>query len=183
VGPVEVEDLRNFTPLSPSLSFVLLRFLPPAIQGSSSAVGEPSSFTPPSLPLRAFLSASSCCLRKSASPSAVSRFTLASSARVLSSTESKNSTSSSSKARNWFLSLFASSNASCLAAGSFKAPLSDQSRLWCVVNRGYNAHCYLYWPPKSRTSSCLRTVVLVRLSGGCWLQSLAVQLAIHHSSR
>lgn len=61
-------------------------------------------------------SAASRCSRKSSSCSAVSFRTAASFARVDSSTESRKSTSSSSRLLNWFLSRAASSNASCLAA-------------------------------------------------------------------
>jgi hypothetical protein len=69
----------------------------------------------PELSIKA-CSAAARCLRKASSWSAVSCLIASSFARLDSRTESRKSTSSSSRARNWFFSFAASSKASCLAA-------------------------------------------------------------------
>lgn len=112
-GFSEVEEVfRNFSPSNGSLSFPFLRFLEPlAIHCSSSIIAA----LEPDWSSSAAFSASSRCFRKMSSFSVVSLRMAASAARVDSRTESRNSTSSSSRARNWFLSLWASSKASCFA--------------------------------------------------------------------
>lgn len=107
--------LLTLTPARPSRPFLL--FLPfPTPHSSPPPTSSPT--TPPtcSASLSAF-SASSLLLRNSSKPSCVSFFTAASRARWPSCTESRNSISSSSRDRNWFVRREASSKASCLAAG------------------------------------------------------------------
>lgn len=115
------ECLRCFVNFG--ISFSLSRFLFRALTAhdDSSPVGDPeapTSVTSLFLALSAMSarSASSCCRRKSSSCSLVSFFTASSRALVDSSTESRNSTSSSSRLRNWFFNRIDSSKASCLAA-------------------------------------------------------------------
>lgn len=111
---------------SPATSLVDLRFLPGRsnslllsrlllragiFQSSPSAAGATSAEVSSN---RAF-SASSRCRRNNSSCSDVSFLTAASWARVDSMMESRKSTSSSSRERNWFFNLIFSSKASCLA--------------------------------------------------------------------
>lgn len=116
---VDDDDFRSLTPFRPSFS--LTRFLFFAFTDHrDSVVGLPgfpssNSCSSPACSSKA-LSASSCWRLKRSSCSVVSFLTAASFARVDSSTESRNSISSSSRLRNWFLSLMDSSKASCLAA-------------------------------------------------------------------
>lgn len=67
---------------------------------------------------RSALVAAACCLRYASSCSAVSFLTASSFARSDSRTESKKSTSSSSRLLNWFFRRMDSSNSACLAAGT-----------------------------------------------------------------
>ena len=106
-------------PTSPSLPF--FRFLGPAAHDSFTSSFAPSTPASPPLPppaaAAAAASLSPCCRRRNSSSwSRVSLRTSASFARVDSITESKNSTSSSSRLRNWLRSRFCSSKASCFAA-------------------------------------------------------------------
>lgn len=118
-GGSGTEDFFRSLPVpSPSFPYTRRRFRPDVAHDSPaagilvsallvSAIAFPS--------MRAF-SAASRCLRYAPSCSAVSLCTCSSFALVLSRTLSRKSTSSSSSVLNWFLSLIASSNASCLAA-------------------------------------------------------------------
>ena len=107
-----VEVRRTLTPPM-ILSLPFLRLRGPTVHDSD------TSGAAVSLPwLRAAFSASSCWRRKALSCSVVSFLTSFSFLRVLSITSSRNATSSSSRLRNWFVSRFCSSKASCFAAQS-----------------------------------------------------------------
>jgi len=100
----DIDDFRSFTLLGASLFLPFLRFLSLMTHCSSSPGGSPILCS-----ASVAFSASSCCLRNRSSCSIVSFRIAASLARVDSSTESRNSTSSSSRERNWFLRRFACS--------------------------------------------------------------------------
>ena len=116
-----VEDFRSLKPGTTVVS--LLRFLFRALTAHEDSVDEPLVGLPVSaeapagdVSFNSALSASSCCRRNKSSCSVVSFLTASSLALVDSSTESRNSTSSSSRVRNWFFRRTDSSNASCFAA-------------------------------------------------------------------
>lgn len=126
------EALRSLTPFSGPLSLAFLRFLPPVCHCSSSPSGLPL------FPSRsAAFSASSCCRLNSSSCSDVSLRTAASFALVDSSTESRNSTSSSSRDLNWFL-----SRIDCGTPVSAPPPLHRSKRISAAPPTSSKASCF-----------------------------------------
>lgn len=130
------DDFRNLTPGRTSLSLTrfrlraLMAHCDSAAEDSGPVAGSDGFSVPVAVKFREALSASSCCRRNRFNCSAVSFLTASSLARVDSRTESRNSTSSSSRLRNWFLRRIDSSKASCFAARSSEENLICQQMYW-----------------------------------------------------
>lgn len=152
VSCAAAEDVRlTFTPFNPSFpSWPFFLFLPePLVHDITSPPSIASLLSP--APPAALFSASSCNLRNALSCSAVSFLTPLSLSLSDSSTESRKSTSSSSNARNWFLSFAFSSNSSCFAADQGGAGLLVLLMIYirlaqegCKTGRSLRTHpCWL----------------------------------------